>query len=114
MKLTRLEMLPELPASDVKKRGWRGVMRTLQAEGIVVITNHEEPEAVILPAREYEGLLETVRQAESRLTSELDALRLRFDERLAALRAPEAGVRLRSVMRARARLGGKVKAGAGH
>ena len=111
--LDRLGDLHGLPASDVKKRGWRGVMRTLGEQGVVVVTNHDEPEAVIIPVKAYAGLLEVVRQAESRAASELDALRLRFDERLARLRAPDAGVRLRSVMRGRARLRGKVKAGAG-
>lgn len=113
IKLTRIDALHAMPASDVKKRGWRGVMRTLQAEGVVLVTNHAEPEAVIIPAREYAGLLEVVTRAESGAASELDALRARFDQRLAALRAPGAGARLRSVMHGRARLGGKVKAGTG-
>ena len=112
--LNRLEDLHGLPASDVKKRGWRGVMRTLGEQGVVVVTNHDEPEAVIIPARAYAGLVETVKQAESRAAAELDALRLRFDDRLATLCAPDAGTRLRSVMRSRARLRGKVKSGAGY
>ena len=44
----RADQLPTVPASDVKKRGWRGVMRTLVKDGAVVVTNHDEPEAVIL------------------------------------------------------------------
>lgn len=109
-----IQDLPQLPASDVKKRGWRGVMRTLHAQGVVVVTNHDEPQAVIIPVEQYAGLLEVVKQAESRTASELDALRCRFDERLAALHGPDAGARLRSVMRGPARLRGKVKAGAGY
>lgn len=109
-----IENLPQLPATDVKKRGWRGVMRKLHEHGAVLVTNHDEPEAVIIPATEYASFLEVVDQAKSRTASELDALRLRFDERLAALRAPHAGARLRSVMRGPARLRGKVKAGTGY
>ncbi len=109
----RIERLPRLPASDVKKRGWRGVVRTLREQGGVLVTNYDEPEAVILPVDEYAGLLEVVQQAESRMASELETLRRRFDERLAALRAPDAGARLRSVMRGPARLRGKVKVGTG-
>lgn len=109
-----IEDLAQLPASDVKKRGWRGVMRTLTLKGKVVVTNHNEPEAVIIPAHEYSRLLQIVKQAESRTELELETLRRRFDERLAALQAPDAGDRLRSVMRGRARLGGKVKAGSSY
>ena len=110
----QVEKLAQVPASDVKKRGWRGVMRTLREQGVVVITNHDEPEAVIIPVGEYARFLDAARQAESRTMSELHALRLRFDERLAALRAPDAGTRLRTVMRRPARLRGKVKAGTGY
>jgi hypothetical protein len=45
--------------------------------------------------------------------AELDALRAKFDDRLAALRAPDAGDRLRKLARRPARLHGKVKAGTG-
>jgi hypothetical protein len=48
------------------------------------------------------------------MASELKTLRRRFDERLAALRARDAGARLRSVMRRPARLGGRVKAAPGY
>jgi len=75
------------------ERGWSGVMRTLVKDGAVVVTNHDEPEAVILRVGEYEALIELVEQLKSRVTNELDALRQRFDEPLAALRAPDAGAR---------------------
>ena len=103
--------LPRVPASDVKRRGWRGVMRTLRSEGAVLVTNHDQPEAVILAADEYAALVERAQQAESRVESDLAALRRRFDERLATLGTPGAGDRLRSVMRGPAKLRGKVKAG---
>lgn len=105
--------LHKVPASDVKTRGWRGVMRTLAEEGAVLVTNHDQPEAVIIPAKTYAGLVEAATQAESRTASELDALRRRFDARLAALDAADAGTRLRSAARSPARLRGRVKAGAG-
>jgi PHD/YefM family antitoxin component YafN of YafNO toxin-antitoxin module len=108
-----IETLLRVPASEVKKRGWRGVMRTLHEKGVVLVTNHDQPEAVIVPVRDYTDLLAAAGQAESRMESELDALRRRFDDRLAALRAPDAGARLRSAMRGAARLRGRVKAGAG-
>ncbi len=103
--------LPTLPASDVKKRGWRGLMRTVRKDGAVVITNHREAEAVVLEIAEYEALIQLVEQSSERGATELDALRRRFDERLSALRRPGAADRLRAVARGPAKLGGKVKAG---
>lgn len=98
----------------MKRRGWRGVMRSLASEGPVLVTNHAEPEAVIVPAAEYARLLDIEQQASSRAESELETLRHRFDERLALLRTPEAGRRLRDVMAGPAKLRGKVKAGTGY
>lgn len=109
-----LSSLQSLPASDVKKRGWRSVMRMVDERGTVVVTNHDEPQAVILTIRGYEKLLEIARETESRTASELDGLRRGFDERLAALRRKGAGDRLRSVMRRPARMQGRVKAGTGY
>jgi PHD/YefM family antitoxin component YafN of YafNO toxin-antitoxin module len=103
--------LSRVPASDVKRRGWRGVMRMLNIEGAVLVTNHDQPEAVILAADAYANLLARAKQAESRVESDLALLRTRFDERLAALRKPDAAERLRSVMQGPAKLRGKVKAG---
>jgi len=100
-----------MPASEVKRRGWRGVMRTVGTEGAVLVTNHDHPEAVILSAEAYASLLEKAGQADTRTEADLALLRRRFDERLHALRAVDAGDRLRSIMRGPASLGGEVKAG---
>ena len=105
-----MDALPRVPASDVKRRGWRGVMWTLREEGAVLVTNHDRPEAVILTAAAYADLLDRAQQSESSVESDLALLRRRFDDRLAALAKPDAGDRLRSVMRGPARLRGKVRA----
>lgn len=107
-----IEDLHALAASDVKKGGWRGVTRALETHGAVVVTNHDEPEAVIVSAREYANLVALAQQESARVASALDALRRRFDERLSVLRAPDAGVKLRAAARKGPRLRGKVKAGA--
>lgn len=109
-----LHDLPRVPASDVKKRGWRGLMRALASAGPVVITNHSEPEAVILSAQEYERLQALVSNTESNTAASLDVLRHRFDERLAVLAQSGAADRLRTVSRRPTALKGKVKAGTGH
>lgn len=109
-----LDDLPRVPASDVKKRGWRGVMRALGSSGPVVITNHSEPEAVILSAQDYERLAALVANTESKTAASLDVLRQRFDERLAVLTQPGAADRLRAISKSPAKLRGKVKAGSGY
>lgn len=114
LKLDSIEELPHTPASDVKKLGWRGVMKAISRKGKVVVTNHNEPEAVILSAEEYGVIMRALQEAASRKESALDALRHRFDERLASLQAADTGDRFRSFMRGPAKLGGKVKAGASH
>lgn len=112
--LDTLDELPRTPASDVKKHGWRGVMRKIADSGKVVITNHNDPEAVILSAREYSAIVEALQVAHAQVPSSLDALRKSFDQRLAALDADDAGERLRGLLSQPARLGGKVKAGTGY
>jgi len=114
LKLDAIEDLPHTPASDVKKLGWRGVMKAIGRKGKVVVTNHNEPEAVILSAEAYSAIMQALQEAESKNESALDALRHRFDERLASLQAADAGDRLRSLMRGPAKLGGKVKVGASY
>ena len=109
-----LEQLPRIPASDVKKLGWRGVMRAIKLSGKIVVTNRNEPDAVIMAVEEYEEMRRIMQQAEPNTSSVLDALRHRFDERLTVLQTPDAGDRLRSVMHGPAKLGGKVKAGTGY
>jgi PHD/YefM family antitoxin component YafN of YafNO toxin-antitoxin module len=112
LKLDAIEDLPRTPASDVKKLGWRGVMKTVGSRGKLVVTNHDEPQAVILSTQEYDAILHALQEAGAQHHSALERLRLSFDERLAALQADDAGTRLRGLMRGPARLGGKVRAGA--
>ncbi|MBB1060593.1 type II toxin-antitoxin system prevent-host-death family antitoxin [Marilutibacter spongiae] len=109
-----LQDLPRKPASDVKKLGWRGVMKAVGRDGAVVVTHHNEPEAVILSIGDYEAIMQALREANARQDDALEALRQRFDERLSSLQGADAGKRLREVMRKPARLDGKVKAGATH
>jgi len=112
--LDPLDDLPRTPASDVKKLGWRGVMKSLGSIGKVVVTNHNQPEAVILSAAEYDLILRALQQAAAKDGDALDALRLRFDARLASLQDDDAGDRLRRLMDGPARLRGEVRAGTGH
>jgi prevent-host-death family protein len=111
LKLDAIGLLPRTPASDVKKLGWRGVMRDVRKSGPMVVTNHDTPEAVILSASEYEAIVQALEEARGKDKMALQALRERFDERLKPLRKPEAGDRLRAAARTPVKLRGKVKAG---
>lgn len=112
--LDLLDQLSRTPASEVKKQGWRGIMKTVSDRGKVLITNHNTPEAVILSAREYTALVEAAHSAREQGSATLETLRRQFDARLAALDAPDAATRLRALIAAPARLEGSVKAGSGH
>ena len=114
LKLDALEDLPRTPASDLKKLGWRGVMKSVSRTGAVAVTNHNVPEAVILSTEAYDAMMQALDEANASATATLDVLRRRFDDRLASLRAAGAADRLRGVMAGPAKLHGEVKAGASH
>jgi PHD/YefM family antitoxin component YafN of YafNO toxin-antitoxin module len=112
--LPQLPQLAQAPASDLKKLGWRGMMKTVGRTGTVLVTNHNEPEAVILSVQAYADIQRALLAAAAQQEPTLDALRQRFDKRLASLQAPGAAQGLRAVMRKPAKLAGKVKAGSGY
>ena len=113
-KFEALEALPRTPASDVKKLGWRGVMRSVARDGQVVVTNHNTPEAVILSAETYDAMLRALEAAAAPQRSALEELQARFDSRLVSLQAADAGDRLREVMDRPVALRGRVRAGGSH
>jgi PHD/YefM family antitoxin component YafN of YafNO toxin-antitoxin module len=106
-----LAKLPRIPASDLKKLGWRGMMSALRSKGTLLVTNHDEPEAVIISVPEYDALIRLVEQSETQTESALAGLRRSFDDRLSVLQGRSAAARLRSTIRRRTKLAGKVKAG---
>lgn len=106
-----VDALPRTPASDLKKLGWRGVMNKVQQNGKVVVSNHDAPQAVILTIAEYERLVDALQEASERSRPALDALRERFDRRLASLQSVGASDELRALMARPATLKGKVKVG---
>jgi len=110
MALPALE-LPTAPASEVKKRGWRGMMRLARDHGAVVVTHHNEPEAVIVPMAAYTRLLEAAREKEAADAAVLEQLRRKFDEQLAVLNQPDAAERMARLSRKPIRLCGRVMVG---
>lgn len=109
-----LAKLRRTPASDLKKLGWRGMMNALRNNGRILVTNHNEPEAVIIAVAEYDALLRLVEQSEAQTELALTNLRQSFDERLSVLQSQSAATSLQSTIRAGAKLDGKVKAGSGY
>jgi PHD/YefM family antitoxin component YafN of YafNO toxin-antitoxin module len=106
-----LDQLPITTASSVKTAGWRGTMRALSAQGKLLVTNHNQPEAVILSTAEYTRLMAAAAVTEQVVPDPLVELRRQFDERLAVLNEDSAGDRLRAVMDQPGKLNGSVKAG---
>ena len=111
--LLPLDSLPRTPASDVKKLGWRGVMKAVARSGQMLVTNHDQPEAVILPVEEYNRLLALLREAAQRDEAILDDLRQDYSERLKVLQSPEARATLCNLLRKPLKLEGQVVAGDG-
>ncbi len=109
-----IDQLSFAPASEIKKQGWRGIMRSVSKTGKLVVTNHKQPEAVILSVPEYDRLIELAHSAKNRTNDPLQALRERFDQRLSSLNAADAADQLRNLMNQPAALSGKVKAGASY
>ena len=106
-----LDHLERKPVSDVKREGWRGIMRTVDAVGRVLMTNHDKPEAVILSLREYRQLTELAETVERDKASRLAQLGQEFDAELAVLKQADAGDRLRAVFGAPLALNGELIAG---
>lgn len=106
-----LHDLPQVPASELKKRSWRGLIRALASARPLVVTHHSKPEAVILSVRDYECLAAQASNSESKIEVSLEVLRHRFDERLAVLAQSGAAERLRAISQRPTSLEGQVKTG---
>ena len=106
-----LAQMQRKPASDVKREGWRGIMRAVDAVGKVLVTNHDEPEAVILSMREYRQLTLLAEQVQRDNANKLEQLTHAFDAELAVLKQSDAGDQLRGAFGAPLALRGEVIAG---
>lgn len=112
IKLDAIDQLPTAPAADVKKRGWRHLMKTVAECRRVVVTNHKQPEAVILSADEYRRLMQALAEARPQEPgTPIEELRRRFKARMAAQTPEAANAAYRAVMDSPAALDGQVRAG---
>ena len=86
-------------------------MRCVDSTGRLLMTNHDQSEAVILSLQEYRLLTEKAARAQRDSQDKLDSLSRAFDGELAVLQQPDAGERLRSAFDAPLGLNGEVVAG---
>jgi len=86
-------------ATDAKKE-FGSVLERVVRGGVVVITKHDTPKAVLLPVEEFNAL---ARAAER----ELDTLSEEFDALFARMQTPKARARMRAAFEASAKQLGK-------
>lgn len=105
-----LEELPRQNASRVKNK-WGEVVRQVQAEGSVAVTNHSKVEMVLVDAATYHRMVEETRLRQSQEQQLLQALDQRFDARLAGLQQQGAADGLQGLLAAKGRLRRRPRAG---
>jgi prevent-host-death family protein len=99
--LRDLDELPQQNATQVKNK-WGDVVRQVQQEGSVAITNHATVELVMIAANTYRQMTAfMVELTERERKVKLDELERRFDERLAVLQQPDARDRLDAMFASR-------------
>ena len=103
--------LPHKPSSALKKEGWSGFMREVSIRGGLVVTHHNQPEAVVLSVDSYQALERMAQREKLREEQQLAELSARFDHRLASLNAAQAHDALHAFMDDPVLLDGKVIAG---
>jgi len=109
--ISHLAQLPSTTATDMKRRGWRGIMADVRRQGHMLITNHNLPEAVILPPEEYERLTNISRAVLEQREQQIEALKMKFRERMKCLQEPGANEKLANLMSSYPKLEGRVLAG---
>jgi len=106
--------LPSTTATALKRQGWPSIMADVRREGHLLITNHNLPEAVILPPEEYDRLVNAARKSKDASSLRIEALKRKFAERLACLQEPGANEKLDTAMLKPLELRGQVLAGQGY
>jgi len=106
--------LPTATSSELKRQGWRNIMLDVHREGHLLVTNHNIPEAVILPPEQYDKLRRAAAQVASTQEEKLEALRLRFRQRVQCLQEAGGNEKLEAAMLRPLNLDGQVLAGEGY
>jgi prevent-host-death family protein len=102
--LRSLDELPQQNSTQVKNK-WGEVLRQVQQQGSVAITNHSTIEMVMVAASTYREMFDLFTELMAReRKAQLDDLERRFDERLAVLQRPEARDHLDAMLTGRGKL----------
>ena len=89
-------------------------MREVSDRGVLVVTHHNQPEAVVLSVDCYQTLERLAQREKVREAQQLAELSARFDQRLASLNAPQAHQALNAFMDEPVALDGQLRAGAAY
>ncbi len=108
--LPLLDDLPRQAASSVKNK-WSELTRLVRQRGSVAITNHSQVEMVVIDVDAYEKLTAEIQALKAREQAALDELGARFEQRLAALQAPQAHAAVAGLLQKKGRATRRPKAG---
>lgn len=106
--------LPSKTSSDLKRIGWRGLLREVALVGQVAVTNHRTPEAVVIDAKVYDQLVNELVVLRRATQPSLTDLEERFAARIAQMRKPEVDASLRELFTSPVDLEGTVRVGRGN
>lgn len=106
-----VEDLPRRNATEVKNK-WGDLVRQVRAHGSVAVTSHDKVEMVVVEVGRYREMAAVVEGVQGRRQAALDELAAEFDQRLAALKAPDAKGRLDAALASKGRVRPRPKAGA--
>jgi hypothetical protein len=107
----QIEELPHRNATQVKNK-WGDLVREVRASGGVAVTHHDKVEMVVVEVGQYREMAALVEGVKGRQQAVLAELTTEFDQRLAALKAPDARARIEAAMASRGRVTPRPKAGA--
>ena len=86
-------------------------MREVSNGGVLVVTHHNQPEAVVLSIDSYQALERLAQREKMRGAQQLAELSASFDKRLASLNGPQAHQALHAFMDESVALDGQLRAG---
>ena len=103
--------LAHKPSSELENESWKSLAREISQHGAIVVTDHDQPVAVMLSVEVYEALARLARREQARVAQKIAELNARVDQRIALLNTPDARRALDAFMDEPVVLNGEVRAG---
>lgn len=110
----RSDALPTATSSDIKREGWRALVRLVSVKGFVAITANRRREVVVIETQAYDRLVDeltALRKATQPAVAELEA---QFAKRIARMADPDVDARLRVLFTNPVDHQGRVRVGRGN